>query len=75
MTEKLLKVISAFSNNSIISKVFGIFLCNEEQRKFDKFSFCRYIVSHTLDKSLFEELLFQEFLLCLSKYSYEEANI
>ena len=37
MTEKLLQIIPAFSNNAIISKVSRIFLCNKKQWKSDKF--------------------------------------
>ena len=36
MTEKLPKIVSAFSNNAITSKVFGIFLWNKKQWKADK---------------------------------------
>ena len=38
MTEKLPKIVSAFSNNAITSKVFGIFLWNKKQWKTDKFA-------------------------------------
>ena len=36
LTEKLPKIVSAFSNNAITSKVFGIFLWNKKQWKADK---------------------------------------
>ena len=36
MTEKLPKIVSAFSNNAITSKVFRIFLWNKKQWKADK---------------------------------------
>ena len=39
MTEKLPKIIFAFSNNAITSKVMGIFLWNKKQSKADKIVF------------------------------------
>ena len=39
LTDKLLQIIPAFSNNAIISKVSRIFLCNKKQWKSDKFFF------------------------------------
>ena len=39
LTEKLPKIVSAFSNNAITSKVFGIFLWNKKQWKADKIVF------------------------------------